>query len=73
MYFLRAKSTLGSLKSVFNAFWRKPSLGAPESLSSVDSDDSEWNIIPGAAPNSQQNLQGEDENYGRSYNKAGRS
>ena len=26
---LRSKSTLDTLKSVFNAFWRKPSLGAP--------------------------------------------
>ena len=73
MYFLRSKSTLGSLKSVFNAFWWKPSLGAPESLSTGDSDDLEWNFILGAAPNTQQNVQEEDENYDRSYNKAWRS
>ena len=30
MYFLKTKSTLDSLKSVFNVFRRKPSLGAPE-------------------------------------------
>ena len=26
----RSKSTLDSLKSVFNVFWKKPPLGAPE-------------------------------------------
>ena len=30
MYFLKTKSTLDSLKSVFNVFRRKPSLGTPE-------------------------------------------
>ena len=30
MHFKRSKSTLDSQKSVFNAFRRKPSLGAPE-------------------------------------------
>ena len=34
-----------------------------ESLSSVDSDGSEWNFIPGFAPNMQQNFQDEVENY----------
>ena len=71
MYFLRSKSTLGSLKSVFNAFWRKPSLGAPESLSIVDSDDSEWNFIPGAVPNTQQNFQEEDEILAEATKKRG--
>ena len=32
MHFQRSKSTLDSLKSVFNTFRRKPSLGAPEEL-----------------------------------------
>ena len=30
MHFKRSKSTLDSLKNVFNVFRRKPSLGAPE-------------------------------------------
>ena len=30
MHFLRAESTLDSLKSVLSAFRRKPSLGAPD-------------------------------------------
>ena len=30
MYFERSKSSLDSLKSVFNAFTRKPLLGAPD-------------------------------------------
>ena len=30
MHFQRSKSTLDSLKGVFNVFWRKPSLRAPE-------------------------------------------
>ena len=29
-HLLRSKGTLESLKSVFNVFWRKPSLGAPD-------------------------------------------
>ena len=32
MHFQRSDSTLDGLKSVFNAFRRKPSLGAPESV-----------------------------------------
>ena len=33
MHFWRSKSTLDSLKSVFNVFWIKPSLGALDSTS----------------------------------------
>ena len=35
MHFLRSKSTLDSLKSVFNVCRRKPSLGAPNMRSST--------------------------------------
>lgn len=42
----------------------------PESLSSVDSDDSEYNFAPGFVPNIQKNVQ-ENESYDKSYNKAG--
>ena len=49
----RSKSTLDSQKSVFNAFWTKPSLGAPElmikprkgkSLSTLNIEDSCFSV-----------------------------
>ena len=34
-HLLRSKGTLESLKGVFNVFWRKPSLGAPDNNNNI--------------------------------------